>query len=119
MKILLLLIILFFIFFKKIIEGNVINTFKYPKLEDLNLHPSKLHKGSYDYIVSPYLEQQEYNFLMPPSSIGEGVICPVSPILIDKLPPCMNGNYCETKDYPEFEEVGRCRRNRLVSKVFF
>lgn len=55
----------------------------------------------------------------PPSSIGRGSICPVSPLLNDKLPPCMNGFFCDPDAYLDFEEVGRCRKNTIRDNIFY
>ena len=112
MKIFFVIFILFLIFYNKIIEGV---------LEDISQHSSELLGATFLCPISPHLKKKELKreFTTAPSSVGSGATCPVSPLLNDELPPCMNGFFCDPDAYPEFEEVGRCRKNTIRDNIFY
>ncbi len=54
----------------------------------------------------------------PPSSIGRGSLCPVSPLLTKNIPQCMNGFFCHNESFTDRDDIGRCRINRIKSYKF-
>ena len=55
----------------------------------------------------------------PPSSIGRGSLCPVSPLLTKNIPHCMNGFFCHNESYADRDDIGRCRINRIHNNIFY
>lgn len=109
MKLFFVILILMLFFFRKNIESflnelpNTVQSSIEGASENTELYFSEL----------PYPPPRP-----PPSSIGRGSLCPISPLLTKNLPYCMNGFFCDNKSYSDNEGIGRCRIDKNKSNIF-